>query len=111
MKVGLTPRQAELLAFIKDYITRNGFPPSYAEMAEAVDVKAVSYVHRMVHALRDRGYIHLRPASARSVWPTSAHELTTIRALELVLSQCKLNDRTAADLQYLLKMQREANTF
>lgn len=63
----LTRRQAQLLDFIRFYSEANGFPPSFDEMRDAVDLKSKSGIHRLVHGLRERGCIRALPHRARSI--------------------------------------------
>lgn len=64
---GLTKRQRELLDFIRGYVTTHGYSPSFDEMMKALGLASKSGVHRLVHGLRDRGYIEFRYNQARSV--------------------------------------------
>jgi repressor LexA len=64
---GATPRMAELLAFITDYIAEAGFAPSYKEMASVINVRSNSSIHRMVLALEERGLIRRLPDRVRSI--------------------------------------------
>lgn len=63
---GLTPRQAQLLQYLR---SRAGEPvsPTYREMAKAVGENSTSGVHRLVHALEKRGHVKLIPGAPRSV--------------------------------------------
>lgn len=63
----LTRRQNDLMAFIEEYLERNGSPPSYQEMADHLGLASKSGVHRLVHALVERGHITLLPDRARSI--------------------------------------------
>jgi SOS-response transcriptional repressor LexA len=66
-KFGLTRSQKECLAFIEGYIKQHDCPPSYDEIAEGLGLKSKSGVHRLVHALAERGHIILSPNRARSI--------------------------------------------
>lgn len=54
--IGLTPRQAELLRFIRGYqIARGGVGPTLRECARALGLKSESSAHRLVERLEERG--------------------------------------------------------
>lgn len=67
MVQGLTARQAELLAFIKSSIKRDGRAPSYAEMAGALGTSSRGAVAGMVDRLEARGVVRRLSRSARSI--------------------------------------------
>ena len=69
---GLTNRQRELLAFIRDYHASNGITPSYDEMKAALGLASKSGIHRMVVALEERGHIFRVPNLARCIVLRSA---------------------------------------
>ena len=63
---GLTPRQGELLAYLRRYIGERGCSPSFVEIGEQLGV-AKGAVHRLVHSLKDRGHIMIDPQRRRSI--------------------------------------------
>lgn len=67
MKADLTPKQAELLRYIRRYQAEHGCSPSFSEMQEALELKSKSSVHRIIGALQDRGFIRRGNRRARSV--------------------------------------------
>lgn len=72
LRTGMTPKQKELLDFIKSYSGRNGYCPSYDDMMKALGLRSKSGIHRMVYALKERGYVRLLPNRARSIELTRA---------------------------------------
>lgn len=66
-RYGLTPRQQKVYAFIKSYITKNGYSPSYAEIAEANDMKTRSHVNQIIKNIEKRKWITRIPGTARSI--------------------------------------------
>lgn len=62
-----TKRQAEVLAFIRDFQASHGYAPSYREIGEAFNLTAMANIHRILHILRQRGLIRFRDAAKRSV--------------------------------------------
>lgn len=67
MTMGLTERQAELLAFIKTRIATNGVAPSYDEMAEHLQLRSRGNLHDLICALVERGALNRLPGKARAL--------------------------------------------
>ena len=63
----LTKKQLDLLDFIHKRVQRDGVPPSFDEMKEALDLKSKSGVHRLISALEERGFIRRLPNRARAL--------------------------------------------
>ncbi|AXC50128.1 transcriptional repressor LexA [Paracoccus suum] len=63
----LTKKQVELLTFIQSRMARDGVPPSFDEMKEALDLRSKSGIHRLVTALEERGFIRRLPHRARAL--------------------------------------------
>jgi repressor LexA len=104
----LTRKQLELLDFIKQRMDRDGVPPSFDEMKDALDLRSKSGIHRLITALEERGFIRRLAHRARALEiiklpeamekpgftprviagdradpPRGALEVSTIHALEL----------------------------
>lgn len=65
--MGLTKRQADLLAFIKSELDRDLPAPSYAEMAGHLRLASLSGINRLVKGLETRGVIRRIAGCARSI--------------------------------------------
>ncbi len=63
----LTRKQLELLDFINKRMARDGVPPSFDEMKEALDLRSKSGIHRLITALEERGFIRRLPHRARAL--------------------------------------------
>lgn len=63
----MTSRQAECLAFVRDFITRNGYSPSYREIADGLGLSSTSRVAHILASLRHQGHVTWKPYQARSV--------------------------------------------
>jgi repressor LexA len=63
----LTRKQMELLDFIKTRVDRDGVPPSFDEMKEALDLRSKSGIHRLITALEERGFIRRLAHRARAI--------------------------------------------
>ena len=63
----LTRKQLDLLDFINKRMVRDGVPPSFDEMKEALDLRSKSGIHRLITALEDRGFIRRLAHRARAI--------------------------------------------
>lgn len=63
----LTKKQVQLLEFIHKRLEREGVPPSFDEMKDALDLRSKSGIHRLVTALEERGFIRRLPHRARAL--------------------------------------------
>ena len=63
----LTRKQYDLLRFIHECLSKDGVPPSYDEMKEAVNLKSKSGIHRLITGLEERGFIRRLPHKARAL--------------------------------------------
>ncbi|MEM9031638.1 MAG: transcriptional repressor LexA [Pseudomonadota bacterium] len=63
----LTRKQLELLDFINKRMARDGVPPSFDEMKDALDLRSKSGIHRLITALEERGFIRRLPHRARAL--------------------------------------------
>ncbi|MEJ3749007.1 transcriptional repressor LexA [Actinomycetes bacterium KLBMP 9797] len=63
----LTPRQRSVLAVIRDWVVRYGYPPSTREIGDAVGLASTSSVSRHLRALEERGFLRRGPTATRPV--------------------------------------------
>ncbi|MBW0157371.1 transcriptional repressor LexA [Sedimentimonas flavescens] len=63
----LTRKQLELLDFIQKRMARDGVPPSFDEMKDALDLRSKSGIHRLITALEERGFIRRLAHRARAI--------------------------------------------
>ena len=63
----LTKKQLDLLEFINKRVARDGVPPSFDEMKEALDLRSKSGIHRLITALEERGFIRRLAHRARAL--------------------------------------------
>lgn len=55
--MGLTPRQFELLEFIRSTWAKSGRSPHVHEMMDHQDTRSINSIQRRLRALEDRGFI------------------------------------------------------
>ena len=63
----LTKKQKEVLDFIKDFVSRNGFAPSYEEIAHGLGLSSQSTIHVHVENLRSKGFLTKKWNANRSI--------------------------------------------
>lgn len=63
----LTRKQYDLLHFIHTRLQRDGVPPSFDEMKDALDLRSKSGIHRLITALEERGFIRRLAHRARAI--------------------------------------------
>ncbi len=63
----LTKKQLDLLEFIHGRMQRDGVPPSFDEMKDALDLRSKSGIHRLITALEERGFIRRLAHRARAI--------------------------------------------
>lgn len=63
----LTRKQLELLEFIHISVQRDGVPPSFDEMKDALELRSKSGIHRLITALEERGFIRRLAHRARAI--------------------------------------------
>ena len=63
---GLTPRQVECLDAVRD-LSSQGIGPTVGEVRDRLGLASTSGAHRMLLALKARGYVDWRPREARSL--------------------------------------------
>ena len=65
--MALTPRQKEVLDFLVDYTERNGFSPSFEEIAAGLNLASLATVHKHITALEQKNYLKRRYNESRSI--------------------------------------------
>ncbi|SDF29323.1 transcriptional repressor LexA [Pseudonocardia oroxyli] len=70
----LTPRQRRVLAVIRDWVDRFGYPPSVREIGDAVGLTSTSSVHHQLRTLERKGYLRRDPNRTRAVDVRSPEE-------------------------------------
>ena len=63
----ITPKQQEILDFLKKEILTKGYPPAVREICEAVHLKSTSSVHSHLETLEKNGYIRRDPTQPRAI--------------------------------------------
>lgn len=80
----LTKRQSDTLAFIRDFLAKHNYAPSYRDIMHGTGINSPATAYAHVQALKDKGYIKLTDGQMRSVELTEKSNLFT-RGVELPL--------------------------
>jgi repressor LexA len=100
----LTPRQAEILALIQEYIYDEGYPPTRMEIAESFGFRSPNAAEEHLRALERKGYIELLQGSSRGirllseeVEPEGLPVVGRVAAGEPILAQEHVEDHYPVD--------------
>ena len=63
----ISPKQQEILEYIKSEILKKGYPPAVREICEAVHLKSTSSVHSHLETLEKNGFIRRDPTKPRAI--------------------------------------------
>ena len=63
----ITPKQKEILEYIKKELLNRGYPPSVREIGEAVELRSTSSVFAHLEKLEKNGYIRRDPTKRRAI--------------------------------------------
>ena len=63
----ISPKQQEILDYIKEEILKKGYPPTVREICETVRLKSTSSVHSHLETLEKNGYIRRDPTKPRVI--------------------------------------------
>lgn len=63
----LTPRQRQILDFIREQLEESGMPPTRAEIATALGFKSANAAEEHLRALKRKGVIDLIPGASRGI--------------------------------------------
>lgn len=78
----LTPRQQEILDWLKNYIQQNGMPPTRAGLSHEMGFKSPNAAEEHLRALQRKGAIELLPGASRGIRLVEA--LSEVLGLPLV---------------------------
>ena len=102
----LTRKQRDLLNFIDKRLVKDGVPPSFDEMKDALDLKSKSGIHRLITALEERGFIKRLANRARAIEIIKLPESSKENVIELKSSsqapkRANLNKKTSTPVEVL----------
>ncbi len=80
----LSPKQSRLLRFLQEHLQRSDTPPSYREIAAAMEWASVNSVARALAELERLGHIRRHPGRGRSIRIIADESLPQVRMLGVV---------------------------
>lgn len=80
----LTKRQAQILAYITDFIQKEGYAPSYREIGEHFNLSSTATVAEHVESLRQKGHLTYEERLARSIQVVPDLNLSDMVAVPLL---------------------------
>ena len=66
-RMAVTRRQKEVLDFITGFVQRNGYSPSFEEIARGLDLKSLATVHKHITNLQNKGLLQRAHNRSRSI--------------------------------------------
>ena len=84
----MTPREVQVLDFIRAYTSEHRYSPSFKEMAAHIGAASTSSVHRIVQALKRKGLVEQEAGDARSLKVAASNGLPPDVEMVLLL-HCK----------------------
>lgn len=67
MKKELTYRQEEILIFIKEFLSKSGYPPTLRQIGKQFDISSTFGVKRHLDALEKKGYLNIESNASRGI--------------------------------------------
>ncbi|CAM9960392.1 unnamed protein product [Discosporangium mesarthrocarpum] len=65
--ISLTPRQEQILDYIKEYLQETGYPPTRSEIAGEMGFKSPNAAEEHLRALARKGAIEMMPGTSRGI--------------------------------------------
>src|SRR5580692_8060141 len=65
--MSVTRRQKEVLDFISGFVQRNGYSPSFEEIAHGLDLRSLATVHKHITNLQNKGLLSRAHNRSRSI--------------------------------------------
>ena len=65
--MALTPRQEEILRWVREFLGRTGFPPTRAEIARGLGFRSANAADQHLKALARKGAVALLPGASRGI--------------------------------------------
>ena len=65
--MAVTKRQKEVLDFISGFVQRNGYSPSFEEIARGLELKSLATVHKHITNLQNKGLLQRSHNRSRSI--------------------------------------------
>ena len=67
LRMAITRRQKEVLDFISNFVQRNGYSPSFEEIAHGLNLRSLATVHKHITNLHQKGLLQRAQNRSRSI--------------------------------------------
>src|SRR5690348_17819653 len=94
--MALTKRQKEVLNYLVGFINKNGYSPSFEEIAHALKLTSLATVHKHLSTLERKGFIRRGYNQSRSIEVTQLPKTVREQVLERHSVELPLAGRIAA---------------
>lgn len=94
--MALTRRQKQVLDFITEFVDRNGYSPSYEEIAQGLELASLATVHKHIAALEAKHYLRRGFNQSRSLEVSPKYVQEQRRLRQESQSEVPLMGRIAA---------------
>ena len=78
----MTPRQKQVLDYIKDYHEVRGYAPTFSLIMDYCGIKSKSSIHRILKGLEQQRLIRRNPSRARGIVLTDPETVPTLEMIE-----------------------------
>ncbi|MGH9616800.1 MAG: transcriptional repressor LexA [Acidobacteriaceae bacterium] len=82
--MAITKRQKEVLDFIRNFVERCGYSPSFEEIASGLDLSSLATVHKHISNLERKGLLNRAHNRSRSIDLTPPRKPSTIQDIPLM---------------------------
>lgn len=90
--MALTRRQKDFMDTVSRFIERNGYSPSYEELAREMNLRSLATVNKYVVTLRAKGYLRKGIGRSRSIEVVPQHDSALAEALQRIANLEKFVD-------------------
>ncbi len=88
--IGLTKRQADILGYLRAYISERGFAPSIVEIGQHFGLSSSATVHKYLNRLEERGHIRRAPNRSRSIQIIEAEDSVRVEVRGVIAARTHL---------------------
>lgn len=88
--IGLTRRQADILGYLRAYISERGFAPSIVEIGQHFGLSSSATVHKYLNRLAERGHIRRAPNRSRSIQIVEPEDAVQVEVRGVIASRTRL---------------------
>jgi repressor LexA len=82
--MAITKRQKEVLDFIRNFVERCGYSPSFEEIASGLDLSSLATVHKHISNLERKGLLNRAHNRSRSIDLTPERKPATMQDIPLM---------------------------